>query len=246
MRAGAAAVLLLLCAACQRDDPNAGPDAGRIASARGFPRADPVAASNDPDTSEAVRDRNAEAARVMDMAGIREGMRVADIGAGEGYYTVRLSPRVGRKGRVLAEDIDRATLARLGDRVSRDQLDNVAITQGDAADPRLPPASFDRVLLIHVLHEVGEPYAFLWHLGPALRSGGRIVVVELDRPLAQHGMPPALLFCEFGAVGFRLSQFVRKPELSLYYAEFEVAGVHPEPSAIRICHDMGHADRGAG
>jgi len=84
-------------------------------------------------------------------------------------------------------------------------------------------------------HEVSEPYAFLWRLRPALRPGGRVIVVDQDRPTGQHGMPPALLFCEFGAVGFRLTQFVRKPELQGYLAQFEAAGDRPAPSAIRPC-----------
>ena len=66
-------------------------------------------------------------------------MSVADIGAGEGYYTVRLSPMVGPKGRVLAEDIVPATINALAQRVQRERLDNVAIKLGLPNDPQLPP-----------------------------------------------------------------------------------------------------------
>ena len=171
----------------------------------------------------------------MDLADIRNGMTVADIGAGEGYYTVRLARRVGAKGRVLAQDIDAAALHRLGERVERDRLDNVAIKPGAADDPRLPEASFDRVFMVHMYHEVTEPYAFLWRLRPALRPGGRVIVVDTDRGTDEHGIPPSLLFCEFGAVGFRLAQFIRKPELQGYYAQFEATGERPAPQAIRPC-----------
>lgn len=231
-------LLLLAIGGCRKADDTA----GRPAGAQQFPVADrPAAVTPDDDrSSESGRDRLNEATTVMKLANIQDGMSVADIGAGEGYYTVRLAPRVGRKGRVLAEDIDGAALTLLGDRVQRERLDNVSIEQGDDADPHLPEASFDRILMIHMYHEVGEPYAFLWHLRPALRPHGRVVVVDVDRPTAMHGIPPRQLSCEFAAVGFRLTQFVRKPELTGYYAEFEAFGERPNPPDIKPCR------RGAG
>jgi ubiquinone/menaquinone biosynthesis C-methylase UbiE len=235
-----AALSLLLLAACHGSAPGADSDAGRPPEAHGFPRADrPVATPIAEITSEAQRDRTNEAQSIMDLARVSPGMVVADIGAGEGYYTVRLSPRVGKKGRVLAEDIDPASLSDLGDRVARDNLENVSIQHGADADPHLPDASFDRIFMVHMYHEVSEPYAFLWHLRPALRPGGRVVVVDIDTPtggpLTGHGLAPAQLFCEFSAVGYRLTEFLRKPEISGYYAEFEAAGALPAPTSIHAC-----------
>ena len=119
--------------------------------------------------------------------------------------------------------------------MERERLDNVSVALGAEDDPHLPAGSFDRVFMIHMYHEVGEPYAFLWRLRPALRPGGQVVVVDIDRPTDQHGIAPALLFCEFQAVGFRLVEFVRKPELNGYYAQFEASGDRPEPAAIKPC-----------
>lgn len=241
---GAAVVLLTLAAlaGCKaREDQS-----DRPATSREFPRADrPVSQSgSNAFSTEVQRDKVKEAPTVMDLADIREGTTVADIGAGEGYYTVRLAERVGKKGRVLAQDIDEEALGRLGQRVERERLDNVSIKPGLPDDPRLPVASFDRIFLVHMYHEVAEPYAFLWRMRPALRPGGRIIVVDTDRPTDQHGMPPALLFCEFGRVGFRLTQFVRKPELQGYYAQFEATGERPKPAAIEPCRDAGKAVTG--
>jgi ubiquinone/menaquinone biosynthesis C-methylase UbiE len=231
---GAALLGLALLAGCSapKDD-----ESDRPSTAREFPRPDrPVSkAGSTSFSTEVQRDSVNEAKTVMDLGDIRKGMTVADIGAGEGYYTVRLAPRVGAKGRVLAEDIDAAALHRLGDRIQRERLDNVSIKPGGPDDPRLPTASFDRIFLVHMYHEVTEPYAFLWRLRPALRPGGRVIVVDVDRATDQHGTPPALLFCEFGAVGFRLTQFIRKPEMQGYYAQFEAAGDRPAPKAIRPC-----------
>ena len=93
----------------------------------------------------------------MELAGVKPGMSVADVGAGEGYYTVRLAPVVGAKGRVLAEDIVPDVRDQLSDRVQRERLDNVAVKLGTADDPMLPPASFDRIFLVHMYHEVASP-----------------------------------------------------------------------------------------
>lgn len=233
MKPVAALILALLLAGCSRGAPATDePHAVDI-----FPPADrPVAKivsatwSNEPD-----RDRRGEADAVMAKAGIRPGMTVADIGAGEGYYTVRLAAKVGANGRVLAEDIVPEYHDRLADRIYRERLDNVSVRLGKPTDPGLPAGSFDRIFMVHMYHEVGEPYAFLWRLRPALRPGGRVIVVDTDRTTDQHGIPPALLFCEFGAVGFRLTQFIRKPEMQGYYAQFEAAGDRPAPEAIKPC-----------
>jgi ubiquinone/menaquinone biosynthesis C-methylase UbiE len=233
VRLRAALCVALALAAC-RQTPD---DTDRPETARDFPRAyRPVSelAGNQFSTEQARDDRN-EANTVMDLARIRPGMTVADIGAGEGYYTVRLAERVGSDGRVLAQDIDRDALSRLGSRVESERLDNVSIKLGAPDDPRLPENSFDRIFLVHMYHEVTEPFAFLWRLRPALREGGQVIVVDVDRPADQHGLRPQILFCEFEQVGFRLVEFVRKPELAGYYAQFEAVGPRPDPSEIEPC-----------
>lgn len=211
---------------------------GRAAAARDFPQPFRLVSSvgGTEFGAEDQRDNLGEAKVVMDLAAIKPDMRVADIGAGEGYYTMRLTGRVGPKGRVLAEDIDPAAIQSLGRRVERERLDNVSIITGTPENPKLPAASFDRVMMVHMYHEVSEPYAFLWNLRPALKPGGQVVVVDVDRPTDQHGIAPQLLFCEFGALGFRLVQFVSKPQLNGYYAAFEVAGDRPAPKDIKPCN----------
>ena len=225
-------------AACEQAPPA---DLDRPETAREFPRPyRPVSELGKTSVStEQARDDRNEANTVMDLANIREGTTVADIGAGEGYYTVRLAERVGMDGRVLAQDIDRDALRRIGSRVEDERLDNVSIKLGDVDDPRLPENSFDRIFMVHMYHEVTEPYAFLWRLRPALREGGQVIVVDVDRPADQHGLRPQLLFCEFQAIGFRLVEFVRRPELAGYYAQFEAVGPRPEPDQIKPCRDAG-------
>jgi len=219
-------------------------DNDRPESSREFPRPyRPVSeAGTTSVSSEQARDDRREAETVMALARIKAGMTIADIGAGEGYYTVRLAGAVGNTGRVLAQDINEVALARLGGRVERERLDNVSIKPGSEDDPRLPANSFDRIFMVHMYHEITEPYAFLWRMRPALKQGGQVVVVDVDRPTDQHGIPPKLLFCEFDHVGFRLVEFVRKPELAGYYAQFEAVGDRPEPYEIEPCRQPGEAD----
>ncbi|MDF0541817.1 methyltransferase domain-containing protein [Sphingobium sp. H39-3-25] len=227
--------VLVATAACDRlsgDDQS-----DRPAAARAFPRADrPVApiVSTRWSTEEA-RDRLNEAEDIMDRAGIKPGMTVADIGAGEGYYTTRLARRVGPAGRVLAEDIMPETIDALGRRITRENWRNVSVKLGAADNPRLPAGSFDRIFMVHMYHEIAEPYAFLWHLHMALKPDGEVIVVDANRPTAQHGTPPRLLACEFAAVGYRLEQVVPKPTAGGYFARFRKVGARPDVEDIVPC-----------
>lgn len=202
------------------------PDRAQMAGAK--PTADPF-----PD--EDAREARGEAQAIMDLANIAAGMTVADIGAGEGYYTVRLGSRVGEGGRVLAQDIDSEALARLGQRVERERLENTFIKLGETDDPRLPTDSFDRIFLVHVYSEVTEPYAFMWRMWPALAQGGQIIIVEYDRPTNAGGIPPKLLFCEMEAVGYKLVEFVERPDLTSYFTRFERGSSRQEPGEIEVC-----------
>ncbi len=209
----------------------------RPLTAKGFPRAErPVAPTGSVRFSdEESRDRANEAEMVMDRAAVTPGMTVADIGAGEGYYTIRLSQRVGPQGKVLAQDVQSKVMRDLADRVLRERLDNVSIKLGAPDDPRLPANSFDRVFLVHMYHEVEEPYAFLWRLWPALREKGEVIVVDRDQPTASHGMPIKQLICEMQATGFRLVSFDDKPSAGGYLARFVRGSTRPEPGGIKTC-----------
>jgi ubiquinone/menaquinone biosynthesis C-methylase UbiE len=185
-------------------------------------------------SNEDARDSVREAQTVMELAAVQPGMYVADIGAGEGYYTVRLAPLVGKKGRVLAEDIVPETRDSLARRVQRENLENVAVKLGKPSDPLLPDRSFDRIFMIHMYHEIERPSEFLWHLRDDLKPRGRIVVVDADRPTDRHGTPPKMLICEFAALGYELARFERLAE-DAYFAEFEGKGPRPAPKDIPVC-----------
>lgn len=190
-------------------------------------------------SSEDTRERVGEAGRVMQLLGIQPGMAVADIGAGSGYYTVRLSQRVGPAGRVFAEDIMPDYLAGLRRRVAAEGLGNVTVALGEAHDPRLPPASVDVALLVHMYHEIDQPFGLLANLLPALRPGGRVAILDADRATSQHGTPPALLECELRAVGYRQVAFHPLEGGAVYLAVFTPPTQPPAPASIVPCRDGG-------
>lgn len=240
MRAAGAACLLasLIVPALAGCDRMAPAQDDRPPEAREFPRADrPVAPTISTRWgSEEARDRAHEAQDIMALARVEPGMTVADIGAGEGYYTVRLARRVGAHGRVLAEDIVGEVIDALGRRVTRENWSNVSVKLGTPEDPKLPPASFDRVFMIHMYHEIAEPYAFLWHLYPALKPKGEVIVLEMNRSTVDHGTPPELLRCEFAAIGFVQLSVTERPASQGYMARFvQGAGKPVDPSQIVPC-----------
>jgi SAM-dependent methyltransferase len=187
---------------------------------------------------EQSRDQAGEAERVMNLLGVGSGLAAADIGAGSGYYTVRLARRVGPGGHIYAEDIVPVYLARLARRVASEGLGgSVTIVRGEPHDPRLPAASVDLALLAHMYHEVAQPYGLLWNLRPALRPGGRVAVIDARRVTALHGTPPDLLRCELAAVGYRQTAYYDLQDHT-YLAVFAPPSppVGPaSPSAIKPC-----------
>jgi protein-L-isoaspartate O-methyltransferase len=231
---GVAAALLFLAPACeaqQQVERSAFPNPARPVA--------PIVSARYSD--EDARDSVGEFETVVDLAGIARGMSVADIGAGEGYYTIRLSPVIGKEGRVLAQDIVPATRDALAQRVNRERLDNVAVKLGEPNNPMLPERSFDRVLLIHMYHEIERPSEFLWNLRTALKGDGSVVVVDADRPTDRHGTPPRLLLCELAAVGYQLARFERMPDSDSYFAQFTASGPRPQPGDIPTCPADGGA-----
>ncbi len=178
------------------------------------------------------RDRAGEAAAVIRKLGIKPGQVVADIGAGSGYYTMRVAPVVAPGGRVIAQDISSRYLDRLRSRVRRAGLRNVSFVQGTSSDPRLPKGRVDVALLIHMYHEIAQPYALLYRLRASLKPGGLVAIVDLDRPAEQHGMPKALLACEVKAVGYEL---VSIADLEPGYLAVFRPGAPVNPASVRAC-----------
>ncbi len=218
----------------------------------GLPAADfpaprrPISSIVSPQWSdEAARDAAHEADTVMALLGLRPGMSVADIGAGSGYYVARMARRVGDTGLVYGEDIMPRYLRYLRERVDRDELTNVRLALGDPHDPRFPKNSLDVATMIHMYHEIEQPFGLLANLVPALRPGARIAILDMNRRTDQHGTPPALLKCEMEAVGYRQQSF-HDLGLDGYVAIFtapSAVDVARITNAVRACDAV--AERGS-
>ena len=232
--------VLLACAlvACTKPPASQGAAAPTRAPG-GFPVPDrPVAGNVSPDWSTAPdRDAADESGQLIRGLGIASGMAVADIGAGSGYHTLRLSPAVGPRGVVYAEDIVESYISGLRREAARRGLKNIRIVVGKPDDPKLPARSIDRAVLVHMYHEIENPYALLWRLDAALKPGASVGVIDLDRPTSSHGTPPALLKCEFEAVGYRQVSEAQLEGGVGYLAVFEAPrpGDRPKPADIKPC-----------
>ena len=157
------------------------------------------------------RETEEEPNKALDALGDLAGATVADIGAGTGYFTVRLAARVGPAGRVYANDLQPEMLKMLAARLARERIGNVTLVQGTLDDPKLPLASLDLVLMVDVYHELSEPQKMLHAIRAALKPAGRLVLLEYRKEdptvpiLLEHKMSVADAKLEVEAEGFRLS-----------------------------------------
>jgi len=110
--------------------------------------------------------------------GATAGSRIADLGAGEGWLTLRLAKQVGPTGRVFASDISDEALTRLGESLTRDSLRHVELVLAEDDDPRLPFGTLDGVVILNAYHEMTQRVAVLDGVKRALRPGGTLVIVD--------------------------------------------------------------------
>lgn len=145
---------------------------------------------------------------------IRPGQVIADIGAGSGYYTVRLADAVGARGRVYATDIQPEMLALIKKKIDAGSPGNVELILGTETDTRLPAAAIDMALMVDVYHELAQPQTFLRSLKGALRPDGRLVLIEFRKedasvPIrAEHKMSVRDARMELEAEGFRFDRVI--------------------------------------
>jgi ubiquinone/menaquinone biosynthesis C-methylase UbiE len=126
---------------------------------------------------------------IMDALGIADGFLVADLGAGGGWFTLRLARRVGPNGVVYAEDIQPQMIDAIERRVQRENLTNVRTVLGTPNDPRLP-AGIDTVLIVDAYHEMEDPVTLLRNVARSLKSQGRVGVVGFTEGSGGPGPPP--------------------------------------------------------
>lgn len=142
--------------------------------------------------------------------GLEAGQTACDLGAGNGYHTLKMAEAVAPGGRAVAVDIQPEMLALLQARAKEADVDNVELVLGEPSDPKLPPGTCDLVLLVDVYHELDDPAAVLGHLREALTPRGRIALLEFraedpEVPIKElHKMSREQILREYEANGLRL------------------------------------------
>ena len=150
----------------------------------------------------------------LDALTLRQGMIVADVGAGTGYMSLRMARRVGTTGKVYAEDVQADMLRRLRENAARAGIKNIETVLGDERDPKLPRAQIDLVLLVDVYHEFSEPQKMLRGIRDSLKNDGRVVLLEYRKedptiPIRpEHKMSVAEVKTELEPEGFQLGPVI--------------------------------------
>ena len=152
------------------------------------------------------RDKKLQVERVMDILGIKEGVHVADIGAGSGWFTVRAAKRVGSTGIVYAVDINPESIAYINQRTQRDGIGNVHAILSSEDDPKLSKNSIDSVLLLKTYHEVAHPVLLLENLRSALRNGARVGIIDRNGKGDDHGVSRDVVIQEAAQAGYQLQE----------------------------------------
>lgn len=124
------------------------------------------------------REQEERPAKLLEALKIKPGDVLADIGAGSGYFTFRLSERVGARGKVYAVDIQPEMLALIRQRMKTRGFANIEPILGTITDPKLPAEAIDLILMVDVYHEFSHPYEMTTAMVRALKPGGRLVFVE--------------------------------------------------------------------
>lgn len=152
---------------------------------------------------------------VLAALAVEEGSRVADVGAGDGYFTRHLARAVGGSGRVFAVEISQRALSQLRRLPENEGYDNVEVIEGEIDDPKLPSTSLDAVLVVNAYHEMTEHEAMLAGMLASLKPGGRLVILDRsannasdsrDRQVTRHELSIELAQRELEEAGFEILQ----------------------------------------
>lgn len=168
--------------------------------------------------------------QVMDALQIGEGSVVADLGAGGGWFTVRLARQVGPNGKVYAEDVQSQMIGAIQRRVNREGLRNVETVLGNQVDAKLPPASLDAVLVVDAYGELQQPVTLLKNLARSLKPTGLIGIVNYKKdgggpgPDMEYRVDAEKVLADAKAAGLEL----RKRETFLRYQYMLIFGLPPK------------------
>ena len=212
----------------------AGKIAARVTSAKLLDRQLTEVIATDTFPPRTQRDTWQRPVQVMQDLGVRSGSKVADVGAGGGYFTFRLAARVGAEGRVYAQDLDEKALTQIREHSQKEKIVQIETIHGTEDDPKMPASSLDAILVVDAFHEFSHVDAMMAGFRGALKPGGRLGVIDHTAPLGlkpaeymeRHNLPQETLIEQVTRSGLRLisfdADFAGPPgEAHYYFAVFE-------------------------
>lgn len=131
-------------------------------------------------SAQSRRDAQVQPENLMDAIGVKPGMVIGEAGAGEGYFTFKLSRRVGETGRVYANDIVERVLKAIENRCEREGITNITTILGKVEDPLFPKGALDMIFMISAFHDFEKKVEWLNNVKLYLKPGGTLVIVEID------------------------------------------------------------------
>jgi ubiquinone/menaquinone biosynthesis C-methylase UbiE len=165
-------------------------------------------------------DKRDEITRLAELLQWKPGAVVADIGAGDGSYSVLAAEQVGASGRVYATELDQNKLANLRQQVASRKLDNVTVVEGAIADTNLPSNCCDAIFLRHVYHHITQPQDFDSNLVRSLKPGGRLAIIDfppwpnstppkgVPKNRGGHGVPQKVMVDELTSAGLQVEKVI--------------------------------------
>ena len=151
--------------------------------------------------------RGPELPRIREVLRLRQGMAIADVGAGKGELSAALASEVGSEGRIFSTDVDRDRIEALRVKFAREKLANVVVVEGGASDARLPRGCCDVIILRRAYHHLAHPMEMNASLREALRPGGLLAIIDLP-PILGHGVASDKVIGDLTRSGFELVNLI--------------------------------------
>ena len=170
------------------------------------------------------RDKWQQPEKVLDVIGIRPGMKVGEPGAGRGYYTFRLASRVGPTGKIYANDIVEKDLKHIDKRAKEEGYTNIVTIKGEVEDPLFPEGELDIVFMSYVLHDLERPVPFLKNLKASFKPGAPLAILEQapEKTGSWHFWKKEKILATVKEAGYRLERietFLPRDNIYIFYLE---------------------------
>jgi ubiquinone/menaquinone biosynthesis C-methylase UbiE len=172
------------------------------------------------------RDKWQQPERILNILGIEPGMIIGEVGAGEGYFTFKLSSKVGDKGIIYANDIVESKLNKIRKRCEKERIRNIKTVLGEMEDPGFPQKNLDMIIMVYVLHDLEKPIKLLENLKGYLKEQAPLVIIERDPDKFGgrngHFMLKEEVLQTVQSAGYQLSKietFLSRDNIYIYLAE---------------------------